>query len=71
LESSNLQLHPTEPANYAGSYTKVRKSIVDKEIAMTRSASTILTSAMQKLSLLKMTVSEEQEEEKEEEGLKN
>jgi hypothetical protein len=26
--------NPTEPANYTGSYTRVRKGIVDTEIAM-------------------------------------
>jgi hypothetical protein len=50
----------TEPANYTGSYTRVRKRIVDTEIAMHQSPRTIVTTAMQMLSLLKLTVSEEQ-----------
>jgi hypothetical protein len=54
--------HPTEPANYTGSYTTVRKSIVDTEIAMPQGSRTILTTAMQMLSLLKLTMSEEQED---------
>ncbi|MFL6523703.1 MAG: hypothetical protein ACJ71B_09520 [Nitrososphaera sp.] len=37
--------------------------IVDTEIAMQQSSRTIVTTAMQMLSLLKLTVSEEQEEE--------
>ena len=60
----NFQLHPTEPANYTDSYIRVRKRIVDKEIGMLHGSTTILTTAMQVLSsLLKLTVSEEQEEE--------
>jgi hypothetical protein len=43
-----FQLHPTEPANYRGSYTRVRKRIVDTEIAMQQSSRTILVTAMQK-----------------------
>ena len=58
----NFQLHPTEPANYMGSYTTVRKEIVDREIAKHQSSRTILTTAMQMLSLFKLTVSEEEEE---------
>ncbi|MDQ3837085.1 MAG: hypothetical protein M3270_09155 [Thermoproteota archaeon] len=57
----NFQLHPTEPANYTGSYTRVRKIIVDTEIAVHRSSRTILITAKQILSLL-VTVSEEHEE---------
>jgi hypothetical protein len=57
-----IQLHPTEPGNYTGSHTKVRKRIVDKEMAMHQSSTTILTTAMQVLSLLKLRVSDEQEE---------
>ena len=34
--------NPTEPANYRGSYTTVRKEIVDIEIGMYRSAGTII-----------------------------
>jgi hypothetical protein len=37
-----IQLHPTEPANYRGSYTTVSKEIVDIEIAMYQSAGTIV-----------------------------
>ncbi|HKI09959.1 MAG TPA: hypothetical protein VKA09_16330 [Nitrososphaeraceae archaeon] len=56
--------NPTEPANYTGSYTRVRKRIVDTQIAMKQSSRrTILTTTMQKLSLLKLTGSPEQEEE--------
>ena len=58
--------NPTDllPANYRGSYTRVRKGIVDTEIAMHQSSRrTALTTAMQVLSLLKLTVSEEREEE--------
>ncbi len=55
--------NPTEPANYTGSYTRVRKRIVDTEIAMPQGSRTILVTVMQMLSLLKLTVSEEQEEE--------
>jgi hypothetical protein len=40
--------NPTEPANYRGSYTRVRKIIVDTEIAMQQSSRTILVTAMQK-----------------------
>jgi hypothetical protein len=54
--------NPTEPANYTGSYTRVRKRIVDTEIAMQRSSRTKVTTAMQTLSLLKLKVSQEQEE---------
>ena len=63
-----FQLHPTEPANYTSSYTRVGKIIVDTEIAMQQSSRTTVTTAMQMLSLLKLTVSEEQEEEG---GLRN
>jgi hypothetical protein len=59
----NFQLHPTEPANYTGSYTTARKRIVDTENAMQQSSRTIATTAMQTLSLLKLRVSPEQEEE--------
>jgi hypothetical protein len=55
--------NPTEPANYTGSYTTVGKIIVDTEIAMQQSSRTTVTTAMQTLSLLKLTVSLEQEEE--------
>ena len=34
----NFQLHPTEPANYTGSYTTVSKEIANTEIAMSQSA---------------------------------
>ena len=55
--------NPTEPANHTDSYTRVREIIVDTEIAMQQSSRrTILTTAMQVLSLLMLTVSEEQEE---------
>ncbi len=54
--------NPTEPANYRGSYTRVGKRIVDSEIPMLQGSRTILTSAMQMLSLLKLIVIEEQEE---------
>jgi hypothetical protein len=58
-----IQLHPTEPANYTGSYTRLRKRIVDTEIAMHQdSRRTILISTMQVLSFLKLAISEEQEE---------
>jgi hypothetical protein len=54
--------NPTEPANYTGSYTTVRKKrIVDTEIAMQQSSRIILITAEEMLSLLKLTVSEEQE----------
>jgi hypothetical protein len=59
-----FQLHPTEPANYTGSYTRVRKRTVDTEIAMHQgSRRTILTTTMQMLPVLKLTVSEEEQEE--------
>ena len=71
----NFQLHPTEPADYTGSYTTARKEIVDIEISMHQSAGTaiiiatitiasrtIATTEMQTLLLLKLTVSEEQVE---------
>lgn len=65
----SFQLRPTEPADYTGSYTRVRKRIVDTEIAMHQSSRrTEVTTAIQMLSLLKLTVSEEREEE--EEGLR-
>ena len=54
--------NPTKPANYTASYTTESKEIVDKEIAMHQSSRTILVTAMQMLSLLKLTVSEKQEE---------
>jgi hypothetical protein len=38
----NFQPHPTEAANYTGSYTSVRKGIVDIEIAMYQSAGTVI-----------------------------
>jgi hypothetical protein len=60
---SYFQSHPTEPANYTGSYTTARKRIVDTEIAMQQSLRTTVTTAMQTLSLLKLKVSPEQEEE--------
>jgi hypothetical protein len=65
--------HPTEPANYRGSYTTVFKEIVDTEISMYRSYRTVtidtitiaprtkITTAMQMLWLLKLTGSQEQE----------
>jgi hypothetical protein len=53
--------NPTEPANYTGSYTTVRKRIVDTEIAMQQSSRIILITAEEMLSLLKLTVSEAQE----------
>jgi hypothetical protein len=68
----NFQLSPTEPANYTGSYTTGAKEIVDIEIAMYQSAGTLITdtltiaarrtvtTAMQMLWLLKLTVSQEQ-----------
>jgi hypothetical protein len=64
----NFQLHPTEPANYRGSYTAVSKEIVDIEISLYRHAriviigtitvalGTIATIAMKLL--LKRTLSE-------------
>ena len=55
--------HPTEPANYTGSYTRVRKRIVDIEIAMQQSSTIILITAEEMLSSLKLRVSEEQGEE--------
>jgi hypothetical protein len=51
----------TAPANYTGSFTTVSKEIVDTEIAMHQGSRIIVTTAMQMLSLLKLTVSEEQE----------
>jgi hypothetical protein len=66
VESSkrtDIVLGSTEPTNYTGSYTSVRKEIVDIEIAMYGSLGTILTTVMQMLSSPKVTVSEEQEEE--------
>jgi hypothetical protein len=67
--------NPTEPANYTGSYTTVRKEIEDTEIAMYQSVDRVIidtinivsrttiitTTAMQMLCLLKPRVSEEQE----------
>jgi hypothetical protein len=61
-------LDSTEPANYTGSYTTVSKEIIDIEIAMrNRNApelkyNTLVTATQVLLSLLKLTVSEEQEE---------
>ena len=55
--------HPIEPVNYRGTYTTMRKRIVDTEIAMKQSSRTLLITTMEMLSLLKLTVSEEQEEE--------
>ena len=63
----------TEPANYRGSYTTARKEIVDIEIAMYQSAGTLIigtitiaartiVTTMQLLWLLKLTVSQGQEE---------
>ena len=63
---SNLSwiLDSTEPANSTSSYTRVGKRIVDTEIAMQQSSrTTLLTTSMQTLSLLKRMVSPEQEEE--------
>ena len=55
--------HPTEPANYTGSYTRVTKRNIDKEIGMHQGSTTLLTAAMQVLSsLLALTGSHEQEE---------
>jgi hypothetical protein len=56
-----FQLHPTEPANYTGSYTTFMKEIVDIEIAMHQSSRPILVTSTQNLSLLKLTVSKERE----------
>jgi hypothetical protein len=58
---SNLSPIPTEPANYTGSYTRERKRIVVTEIAMSQGSKTILMTVTQTFSLLKLTVSEEQE----------
>ena len=44
----------TEPANYTGSHTTVRKRIVDTEIAMQQSSRIILITAEEMLSLLKI-----------------
>jgi hypothetical protein len=38
----NFQLHPTEPANYRGFYTKGSKEIVDIEIARYENSGTII-----------------------------
>jgi hypothetical protein len=57
--------NPTEPSNYTGSYTRLRKKIVDTEITMRQRSGTIL---LQMLPLLKLTIFEEQ---KEEGGLRN
>ena len=54
--------NPTEPANYRGSYTATSKEVVDIKIAMCQSASTIVTTAIELFLVLKLTVSEEQEE---------
>ena len=43
---TNSVLDSTEPANYTGSYTRVRKRIVDIEIAMDQSAATIITTSL-------------------------
>ena len=51
----NSVSHPTEPANYTGSYTAVSKEILDIEITMHQSAGIITT--MMEL-LLKLTLSE-------------
>jgi hypothetical protein len=61
-QRTDIVLGSTEPANYNGSYTTVRKEIVDTEIAKHQSSRTMLTTAMQMLSLFKLTVSEEEEE---------
>jgi hypothetical protein len=68
----NFQLHPTEPAKYRGSYTAASKEIVDIEIAIYRNAGIVIsytiTVAPETIViatmglLLKLTVSEEQEE---------
>ena len=52
--------HPTEPANYTGSYTTVRKRIVNTEIAMQQNSRILLMTAEEMFSLLRLTVSEEQ-----------
>ena len=53
----------TEPANSTGSYTTVRKGIVDTEIAMQQSSRTLLITAMEMLSLFKLRVSESRKKE--------
>jgi hypothetical protein len=54
--------HPTEPANYTGSYIRIRKRIVDTEIAMHQgSRRTVIITTLQMLSLLRPKASEEQE----------
>ena len=66
--------NPTEPANYTSSYTTISKVIADTEIAMHQSAGkaiiidtisvaprTIVTTAIEQMILLKLTVSKEQE----------
>ena len=55
--------HPSEPADYTGSYTRLKKRIVDTEIAMPQGSRTIVTTAVQMLSLIKLTLSEGQQEE--------
>jgi hypothetical protein len=52
----------TEPANYRSSYSSASNEVVDIKITMCQSASTIVTTAIELLLLLKLTVSEEQEE---------
>jgi hypothetical protein len=59
LKAIDIVLDSTEPANYTGSYTTVRKRVVDTEIAMQQTSRRILTTATQRLSLLKLTVSED------------
>ena len=36
-------MHPTEPANYRGSYTTISKELVDTEITMRSDGVTIMT----------------------------
>jgi hypothetical protein len=69
---TDIVLGSTEPANYTGSYTTARKEIVDTEIAMHQSTGTItidtitiavrpiVTTAVQMLWLLKLTIFQEQ-----------
>jgi hypothetical protein len=61
-KATDIVLGSTESANYRGSYTAIGKGIVDTEIAMhQKTAGTIITTKMEMLCLLKLSVAGEQE----------
>jgi len=71
LDLAEFSVHPTEPANYRGSYTTGSKETVDIEIAMCRNTgigtTTIIASCLESMVttmglLLKLTGCEEKEE---------